>query len=87
MKKLLTTLAVLTVIATPAFAQSFDPAAGTGNVLSFSSTAPQQNKIAARQSGLQAYAMIPGSQSDANQSTSALTGGGSTGYNEMLLNH
>jgi hypothetical protein len=89
MKKLLTTLAVLTVIATPAFAQSFDPAAGTGNVLSFSSvpTAPQQDKIAARQSGLQAYAMIPGSQSDANQSTPALTGGGSTGYNEMLLNH
>ena len=36
MQKLLTTLAVLTAIATPAFAQSFDPDAGTGNVLSFS---------------------------------------------------
>ena len=33
MKKFLTTLAALTVIATPAFAQSFDPDNGTGNVL------------------------------------------------------
>jgi len=32
-KKFLTTLAALTVIASPAFAQSFDPEAGTGNVL------------------------------------------------------
>src|ERR1700752_2676232 len=32
MKKFLTTLAALTVIATPAFAQSFDPDLGTGNV-------------------------------------------------------
>jgi Tfp pilus assembly protein FimT len=35
MKKFLTTLAVLTAFAAPAFAQSFDPDAGTGNVLSF----------------------------------------------------
>ncbi len=33
MQKLLTTFAVLTVIATPAFAQSFVPDSGTGNVL------------------------------------------------------
>ena len=39
MKKFLTTFAVLTVIATPAFAQSFDPDNGTGNVLPFSSNA------------------------------------------------
>jgi len=47
MKKFLTTLAVLTVVATPAFAQSFDPDNGTGNVLPFSyaPTAPQNNKI------------------------------------------
>jgi hypothetical protein len=38
MKRLLTTLAALTVIARPAFAQSFDPDNGTGNiVLSFGS--------------------------------------------------
>jgi hypothetical protein len=44
MKKFLTTLAVLTAFATPAFAQSFDPDNGTGNVLSFShkSTAPHK---------------------------------------------
>ena len=44
MKKFLTTLAVLTVVATPAFAQSFDPDNGTGNVLPFSyaPTAPQK---------------------------------------------
>jgi hypothetical protein len=61
MKKLLTTLAALTVIATPAFAQSFDPDNGTGNVLSFSytSTAPENDKIAVRQSGLHSYAMVP----------------------------
>ena len=35
MKKFLTTLAVLTAFATPAFAQSFDPDNGTGNVLLF----------------------------------------------------
>ena len=32
MKKFLTALPVLTVIATPAFAQSFDPDLGTGNI-------------------------------------------------------
>jgi hypothetical protein len=36
MKKFLATLTVLTAFATPAFAQSFDPDIGTGNVLSFS---------------------------------------------------
>ena len=52
MKKFLTTLAVLTAFATPAFAQSFDPDAGTGNVLSFvpTPTAPHDHKIPPRQS-------------------------------------
>jgi hypothetical protein len=42
MQKFLTTLAVLTVIATPAFAQSFDSDNGSGNVPSFGAkpTAP-----------------------------------------------
>ena len=35
MKKLLTTLAVLTLFATPAFAQSFCDCNGSGNVLPF----------------------------------------------------
>ena len=48
MNKLLTTLAALTVIATPAFAQLFDPDDVTGNiVLSLGSkpTAPLSDKI------------------------------------------
>jgi hypothetical protein len=68
MKKLITIVAITaSVMATPAFAQSFDPDAGTGNVLSFSNepTAQQHNKIAGRQSGLDAYAKVPGNSSAA----------------------
>ena len=56
MQKLLTTLAVLTALATPAFAQSFDPDAGTGNVLSFSDRpiVSQNEKITVRQDGIRA---------------------------------
>ena len=39
MKKFLTTLAGLTVFATPAFAQSFCTCDGTGNVLTFTHNA------------------------------------------------
>ena len=65
MQKLLTTLAVLTAIATPAFAQSFDPDNGTGNVLTFGAkqTAPQNDKITVRQSGIRAYGMVPRTRS------------------------
>jgi len=61
MQKLVTTLAVLTAIATPAFAQSFDPDAGTGNVLSFSDQpiVAQNDKITVRQGAIRAYAMVP----------------------------
>ena len=69
MKKLIA-IAALTasVMATPAFAQSFDPDAGTGNVLSFSDelTVQQNNKIAGRQSGLADYAKVPGTSSAAD---------------------
>ena len=65
MQKLLTTLAVLTAIATPAFAQSFDPDNGTGNVLSFGNSpiALQNDKITVRQSEIRAYAMVPRTRS------------------------
>jgi len=88
MKRFLTTLAVLTAFATPAFAQSFDPDAGTGNALPFAYTpaARQDHKIAARQSGLHAFAMVPGPGEAFNPNSPALTGGGSLGYNEMLRN-
>ena len=86
MKKFLTTLAVLTVVATPAFAQSFDPDNGTGNVLSFSyaPTAPHNNKIVVRRSGLNAFGMVPRTPLVSNPNSPALVGGGSFGYNEML---
>jgi hypothetical protein len=69
MKKLIAIVALTaSVMATPAFAQSFDPDAGTGNVLSFSNeqTAQQNNKIAGRQSGLDAFAKVPWTSSAAD---------------------
>jgi hypothetical protein len=88
MKKLLTTIAVLTAFATPTFAQSFDPDAGTGNVLQFThaSTVPNDHKIAARRNGLHSFAMVPGPASGVNSESPQNTGGGSLGYNEMLRN-
>jgi hypothetical protein len=96
--KLALIAAVTAAIATPAFAQSFDPEAGTGNVLSFSTPIVVQNgkvaahqtsqgKIAARRSGLNAFAMVPGAAAGSNANNPALTGGGSTGYNQMLLQY
>jgi len=66
MKRLLTTLAALIVIVTPAFAQSFDPDNGTGNIvrpLGSKPTAPLIDKITVRQSGTRAYAMVPRTRS------------------------
>jgi hypothetical protein len=61
MKTFLITSAVLTVIAMPAFAQSFDPDNGTGNVLSFRSgpTATENERFSVRQNGLHAQAKVP----------------------------
>ena len=87
MKKFLTTFAVLTVIATPAFAQSFDPEAGTGNVLPFSHKSTHNEDTAFRQDGLRAYATAPFEGSVANSNAPSATGGGSAGYNEMLRNY
>jgi hypothetical protein len=89
MKTILTTLAVLTAVATPVFAQSFDPDLGTGNLQPFA-YAPitqqkpvQKMKAAARQSGLRAFAKV-GVPSASNPDSPELTGGGSLGYNQML---
>ncbi|MGB6351574.1 MAG: hypothetical protein WBG10_16265 [Pseudolabrys sp.] len=61
MRKVLSILAMLATVATPAFAQSFDSDNGTGNVLSFGTkpTAPPNDKIAGRQSGMRDYGMVP----------------------------
>jgi hypothetical protein len=88
MKTFLTTLAVLTAVATPAFAQSFCTCDGTGNVLTFTHnpiTLPTQN-IATGQRGLDSFAMVPSTGSASSPNSPAATGGGSLGYNEMLRN-
>jgi hypothetical protein len=90
--------AVLAVgIASPAFAQSFDPEAGTGNVLGFNSVqtvpqAPQAHRatvrptrLAARRSGVNAFAMVPGAAGGTAYDPAA-TGGGSVGYNQNIRN-
>lgn len=63
MKKLLTAFAFLTAIGAPAFAQSFDPEIGTGNVLSLSSQPNTGSNAgpAVAQSGQKAFAMRPSS--------------------------
>jgi hypothetical protein len=83
-------------IASPALAQSFDPEAGSGNVLGFNyAPSAVQNdefavrksshaKTAARQNGLHAFARVPGAASGSNSNDPAVTGGGSAGYNQML---
>jgi hypothetical protein len=87
-KKFLTTFAMLTVIATPAFAQSFDPETGTGNVLQFSHKSAQiEGKTAVRQDAMRAYATAPFEGSIGNSNAPQATGGGSAGYNEMLRNY
>ena len=79
------------IAASPTFAQSFDPEAGTGNVVSepVDRTGPR----AARFSEL--YAFVPGQSGSAikatprgalsvNSNDPALTGGGSLGYNQRV---
>ena len=93
MKKFLTTLAVVTVIATPAFAQSFCTCDGTGNVLKFTNNPiTYQNRapaIAANDpSGLHTFAMVPRRpNAPFNSNDPAVAGGGSLGYNETLRNY
>jgi hypothetical protein len=83
-------------IVSPALAQSFDPEAGSGNVMGFSyAPTPAQNdefavrqsshaKTAVRQNGLHAFASVPGASSNSRSNDPAVTGGGSAGYNQML---
>ena len=70
MKKLIAIVALTaSVMATPAFAQSFNKDFGTGNEQSFSYGADgseQTGKIAGRQSGVDAFAMVSGTSSAAD---------------------
>lgn len=59
MNKFLVTSVVLTLLASPAFAQSFDPDNGTGNVLSFG----VQSILPQNDSEIRAYGMVPRARS------------------------
>jgi hypothetical protein len=100
----LSALVLIATVATaagalPAFAQSFDPEVGTGNIVSFNAAPPapqithmaarptSRAAMAARQTGLHAFAMIPGGRVGASTYDPALTGGGSLGYNQNLANY
>ena len=76
-------------IASPALAQSFDPDAGTGNLVqaNVATPAPQNDGIVARRNGLHAYAMVPAKPAATPSTDPARSGGGSAGYNEMLLKY
>ena len=82
MKKLLTLFALLSVIATPAFAQSFCTCDGTGNVLPFSHS-PGGRGATLNRSAVSAFAAAPGAAL-VNPNSPEATGGGSLGYNELL---
>jgi opacity protein-like surface antigen len=88
MKKFLTVVGLLTVIATPAFAQSYDPDLGTGNVIN----EPALEQQAGRADAMSAFAQAPVENTRSNTHSKAVvdsdspasTGGGSIGYNEEL---
>jgi hypothetical protein len=82
-------------VSSPAFAQSFDPDARTGNVWSTSgkeqANAVRTGQSAARLNGLYALAAVPHARAAAPRSRTtvdrndpALTGGGSLGYNQTV---
>ena len=71
---MLVTLAAIS-IASPAFAQSFDPAK------------ERQKRVASRHEGLDAFAMAPRAQSGSVSDDPINAGGGSFGYNEELKNY
>jgi hypothetical protein len=91
MKKLIMIVAVgASVLATPAFAQSFNPGFGTGNALPFSYgpiASQNVNTATSRPSGRPLYDMVQSAPTSLNSSAPAANGGGSLGYNEMLAIH
>jgi hypothetical protein len=77
MKKLLTTIVVLTAIGSPAFAQ-YAPQDYQSSV-----SANVQHKSAVHQNGRNAFAMVPRAPATSSLDDSSLTGGGSVGYNQL----
>ena len=88
MKKSLAIVGLLALVATPAFAQSFDPGMGTGNVLPFSyEPTTQDGHPIARTEGNNAFAMAPRPRTNFGPYSPAATGGGSDGYNWGLVHN
>jgi hypothetical protein len=82
MKKFLIVAGLLTVIATPAFAQDFIPSFGTGNVLPFAYAPTENTRTTAQTTAEQSYASAPIERNVSQDPDSpANTGGGSEGYN------
>jgi hypothetical protein len=80
MTKLIIIAAIVAAcIVSPAFAQSFDPDVGTGNIVAFANQPVAQWHSAVRDNGLRAYARIP--------QTNTETGTGSSGYQGLLSAH
>ena len=98
MKRFFGILIIAAGISFPAYAQSFDPDNGTGNlVTAIPAPAADVTGSVARYSGTQAYAMsarrkVHGEAGSAynaepaTQDNGGTGGGGSAGYNEMLRN-
>jgi hypothetical protein len=87
MKKFLTVVGLLAVLATPAFAQSFNPGYGTGNELPFSyQPTAQGTQSIAHANGSHAFAMAPRAETRVDRFSPALNGGGSEGYNANIYN-
>jgi opacity protein-like surface antigen len=86
MKKFLTIVGLLTVFATPAFAQAVDDYnIGTGNVTPFAYQSTTQNTQSIdRAKGTNAFAMSPRANGTLDPYSPALNGGGSEGYNWSL---
>jgi hypothetical protein len=86
--KTLIIAALVAGIATPAFAQSFDPDNGTGNIVWRHAPAPQNVQVLpGGQTGDSAFASAPhmGAGTESLKSGEVdHTGGGSIGYNENL---
>jgi len=82
MKKFLTIVGLLVVVATPAFAQSFNSSNGTGNELPFSyNSASHDTQSIARAKGENAFAQAPAGNTNLDPYSPANNGGGSEGYN------
>jgi opacity protein-like surface antigen len=86
MKKFLTIMGLLTVVATPAFAQSYDPDDGTGNVIDVPALEQQAGRADATSAFAQAPAKHTARKTGVDPYSPTVTGGGSEGYNWNLKN-